>query len=515
MVILVGPNGSGKSSLFEAFNYWFSTVRMSIPFTPDYHVKVGTAAVQNRNELMQKINVQFHGIAVDPRDDPAINKKLFYFRSAYRHEADFTIQQLTRTADILENQRRPQMMINPEARVSDNYQRIVASSIETLFDSAKKEETAGDITDRLIGRVREAMQRVFPNLILSGLGRPMEDGTFRFEKGVSRSYHYKNLSGGEKAAFDLLLDFIVKSESFNDTVFCIDEPDLHMHTRLQANLLEELYRQLPTNCQLWIATHSIGMTRRAMDLHRASPSEVVFLDFGDRDFDYPQEMTPGSVDRTFWKRVFGVALDDIAELVAPSEVVFCEGRKEDGRVKRNPSFDATVYRTIFSPGHPDTEFVPLGGTADVEKDAILVGGVLDRLFSSIKMWSVFDKDDRSPAEIADLKNEGIKVLRRRDLENYLWDDEVLTKLCAVHNWEAAAAVLIAKKQSLLGEAEANGKPANDIKWISGRLYNETKGLLSLTGCGNNAVAFARDILAPLITSGMAVYTELEEDVFSL
>jgi hypothetical protein len=255
---------------------------------------------------------------------------------------------------------------------------------------------------------------------------------------VSRSYHYKKLSGGEKDAFDLLLDFIVKSESFDATVFCIDEPDLHMHTRLQASLLEELYRQLPTNCQLWVATHSIGMTRRAMDLHRASPSEVVFLDFGDRDIDYPQEMAPASVDRTFWKRVFGVALDDIAELVTPSEIV--------------------------------------------------------------------------PAEVADLKTEGIKVLRQRDLKNYLWDDEVLTKLCAVHNWAAAAAVLIAEKQSLLGEAEANGKPANDIKWISGRLYNEAKKHLSLTGCGNNATTFARDSLAPLITSGMAVYSELE-DVF--
>jgi hypothetical protein len=176
MVILVGPNGSGKSSLFEAFNFWFSIVRMSIPFAPHYHAKVRTAAVRDWNELMQKISVQFHGIA----DDPAINKKLFYFRSAYRHEADFTIEQLTRTADILDDQRRPQMMIKPQARVSDNYQRIVASSIETLFDYTMKNETDEDITDRLIGRVREAMQRVFPNLILSGLGRPLEDGTFRF-----------------------------------------------------------------------------------------------------------------------------------------------------------------------------------------------------------------------------------------------------------------------------------------------------------------------------------------------
>ena len=149
--------------------------------------------------------------------------------------------------------------------------------------------------------------------------------------------------------------------------------------------------------------------------------------------------------------------------------------------------------------HPDTEFVPLGGTAEVEKDAILIGEVLNRLFNSIK--------------IAELKTKSIKVLRRRDLENYLWDDEVLTKLCITHNQAAAATVLIAEKQNLVNGAKANGKPDNDIKWVSRRLYNEAKRLLVLTGCGNNAMAFARDSLAPLITPGMAVYDELEADLF--
>lgn len=405
------------------------------------------------------------------------------------------------------------MTINPEARVSDNYQRIVAQSLEDLFDPAMKDQKAGMITDRMIGRVREAMQRVFPNLNLSGPGRPMEGGTFLFEKGTSHGYHYKNLSGGEKAAFDLLLDFIIKSESFDNTVFCIDEPDLHMHTGLQASLLEELYRQLPANCQLWVATHSIGMTRCAMDLHRRSQREVIFLDFGDRDFDRPQHMVPIAVDRSFWKRIFGVALDDLADLVAPSEIVFCEGKKESGTGNRNPSFDATVYRTIFSSHHPDTEFVPLGGTPEIEKDAILVSGVLNRLYSSIDMWSVFDKDDRSANEIADLRTQRIKVLRRRDLESYLWDDEVIKKLCTSRNQAAEAAALITEKQNLLATAPASGRPVDDIKWISGPLYNATKKRLALTGCGNNAEAFARDTLAPPITPGMAVYRELEEDVF--
>ena len=515
LVVLVGPNGSGKSSLFEAFNYWFSQVRNSINFSSDYHVKTGTPSISNWSDLMNRIQIRFHGLndGDDPRYHGEKKRKLFYFRSAYRHEPDLAIGHLERANDVLEDVRRPVLMINSEARVSDNYQRMVALSVKSLYDPEMREVTAGDITDKLAGRVREAMQRVFPDLVFSGLGNPLENGTFLFHKGASRNYQYKNLSGGEKAAFDLLLDFIVKCESFDDTVFCIDEPELHMHTRLQSSLLDELLRQLPDDCQLWIATHSIGMTRRAMELHRASPSEVVFFDFGKRDFDDAQVITPATVDREFWRNLFGVALGDLAELVAPSEIVFCEGRRESSTGKRNPSFDARIYRSVFGSTHPDTEFVPLGGTSEVEQNAMIIGDALQNLLSSVKIWSVFDRDDRSSQEIADLESKGTRVLRRRDLENYLWDDEVLAKLCRTCGNPSAEPLIVSKKNELVLQAQACGRPSDDIKSISGQLYNQVKTILGLTGCGNDTTAFSRDTLAPLITPDMAVYRELEEDVF--
>ena len=512
LVVLVGPNGTGKSSLFEAFNFWISPAR-GVSYQQDYHWKVGHVSHEHWGQLHQKINIEFYTEALDPSSKSEKVKKAFYFRSAYRHEPDFSARDLSQIDEILTDSRRPSMMISHESRVSDNYRRIVATSIKDLYDREKKAVPAGEIIERIIGKVREAMQRVFEDLNLTGPGEPLLEGTFLFEKGASRDYRYKNLSGGEKAAFDLLLDFIIKTETFNDTVFCVDEPELHMHTKLQSRLLDELYRQLPDNCQLWIATHSIGMTRRAMEIYKDNPSEVVFLDFEDRNFDTNVIITPAIVDRQFWKRVFTVALDDLAELIAPSQVVFCEGRPEREGRRRNTTFDADIYRRIFRTSHPDTEFVPLGGANDIEKNSVLISGIFKELFRSMQIWNLLDRDDRSDEEIERLNAEGTQVLHRRDLENYLWDDEILTKLCNVKEQDDLTAQVLEAKANLMREAIAAGNSADDIKAISGPLYVQVKRLLRLRQCGNTTEEFARVTLAPLITPDTSAYRELEAQIF--
>ena len=52
-----------------------------------------------------------------------------------------------------------------------------------------------------------------------------------------------------------------------------------------------------------------------------------------------------------------------------------------------------------------------------------------------------------------------------------------------------------------------------LNWASGQIYVACKNILGLTQCGNDARAFMRDTLAPLITTEMAVYGELKRDIF--
>ena len=315
---------------------------------------------------------------------PEERKKVFYVRSAYRNDPDFRIQKLQRTGDPLDEVRVSRMIDN-DAAVSRNYQGLASQGLEDLYEHGEGSMTFDRYRTESIGDVREALGGLFPDLELNSLGNPLEEGTFRFTKGVSQGFVFKNLSGGEKAAFDLILDLVVARRNYDNTVFCIDEPESHMNMRLQAKLLTVLYNLIPENCQLMLATHSIGMMRRARDIESNAPGRVVFLDFGDRNFDTPQIIQPEKPDRTFWHRAYDIALDDLAALVAPSRVIICEG--EMGK----NSVDAPCYEKIFKDEFPDTRFAPMGGTREIEDDKRGLAEALRLLIGSLVVVRLIDR----------------------------------------------------------------------------------------------------------------------------
>ncbi len=402
-------------------------------------------------------------------------------------------------------------MIDNDGAVSKNFQRLASQAIEDVFDPEDGSVTLDEFRELVLGDIRTAFARLFPEVELHSLGNPLEDGTFRFTKGVSSGFSFKNLSGGEKSAFDLILDLIIARRSYDDTIFCIDEPESHMNSKLQAELLSVLYDLVPKSCQLMLATHSIGMMRRARDIEVTYPGTVVFLDFGGRNFDKNQVIEPTVPDVEFWNSAYEIALADLAALVAPERVVVCEGEPRNRKVGQNYSQDARCYERIFLKEVPQTRFVPGGNAEEVAHDKRGIAYALGVLAQGIEVLKLIDLDDLSPAEVNDLEKGGARVLSRRNLESYLFDDEVLGALAASVGREASTGALLAEKRSILTQRPDDA--SDDLKPASGEIYVACKRVLGLANPGNTAKTFMRDTLAPLIKPGMKVYETLRQDVF--
>lgn len=505
LIMLTGPNGSGKSSFFDALYTWHRyNWRQEPRWDVGYHRKVSSA---KQNAWQDDVAVEFHNEAPPEKRE---RKKAFYFRSAYRNDPEFEINRLNRTPDLVEEVRLNRMIDN-DAAVSKNYQRMASQGLEDIYENETPDLTIGEFRQKTIGEVRDAMLRIFPTLELNSLGNPLTTGTFKFTKGASSGFLFKNLSGGEKAVFDLILDLVIARREYDRTVFCIDEPESHMNTKLQAELLGVLYDLTPDGCQFVLATHSIGMMRRARDIEMASPGSVCFLDFGDRDFDSPATIEPAVPNRAFWQRAYEVALDDLASLIAPSRVVICEGAALGITSGRNVAHDARCYNIIFENEFPETRFVSAGSASEVESDRLGIAEAIRSLIDGLQIIRIIDRDDRSDSEVAELVDKDVRVLKRRNIESYLFDDEVIRALADKVGKPEKAASLLEKKAELLAASDG---PPDDLKRIRGPLYNFCKAELGLTACGNTAEAFMRDTLAPLIRPSMALYDSLKGEIFS-
>jgi hypothetical protein len=379
-----------------------------------------------------------------------------------------------------------------------------------------------DLRDELIGKVRNSMKAVFGDLLLKDIADPTQGGAFFFERGTVKKYHYKNLSGGEKGAFDILLDLHVKKQYFDDAIYCIDEIETHLHTRVQGKLLKEMVAVLPQKSQLWITTHSLGVMRAALELEKEQPGSVSIIDFDGIDPDVPREIEPSNIGRATWDKLLSIALDDLSVMVAPNHVVVCEGSSIGSRRK---DFDAEIYNKIFRQSTNSVIFVSGGGSEQVKATGVSVGNTIAAILPGSKVYSLTDRDDRSDDEVQRLRQEGQLILDQRNMESYLFSDEVIEALVKTSNrienetttttesfstaLEALIDQALKMKKQAIEESISRGNPADDLKSASGPIFNSLKRLLQLTRCGNNKDEFMRDTLAPLITPTMSCYQDLK------
>ena len=65
----------------------------------------------------------------------------------------------------------------------------------------------------------------------------------------------------------------------------------------------------------------------------------------------------------------------------------------------------------------------------------------------------------------------------------------------------------------ISESIARGNASDDLKSAGNDICTDLKRLFQLTRCGNNGESIMRDTISKRITGDMAIFKELEQDIF--
>jgi hypothetical protein len=207
-----------------------------------------------------------------------------------------------------------------------------------------------------------------------------------------------------------------------------------------------------------------------------------------------------------WEKLLSITLDDLSERIAPKVVVVCEG-SSFGTQRKN--FDAEIYNRILGTHVADILFMSGGSSQQVAATGVSVRETLSPILRTTKILALADRDDKSATEVAHWEAKGDIVLTERNLESFLFADDVIESLAVREGKQSVLADALKIKADALASSVARGNAPDDFKSAAGEIYIKLKQLLGLQRSGNNTDAFMRDTLAPLIVPGMASYQKLK------
>ena len=441
IIALVGSNGCGKSSVFDGMMF----------LQNNHHVVGRHGAGETKSHSMKGIDYKHQDIEIsfDRGNYSAIYEEkapsgkgatIFNLRSPHRHNGHMKVTTLGVVSNINSNNVGASKTNDLDDKMLENYQR--------LYSKIDNELRLSDITlsqakEKIFGELNKILKKCL-ELEITDVGNILDNrGCLYFKKNNQpNEFEFNVLSSGEKEVVDILLDLYLKKENYNDTIYLIDEPELHLNTGIQKNFLLEITKIIPETCQLWIATHSVGFLR-AIKENLKDDCQIIYFN-GDYS-STAKILEPMPKTRDNWQKIFEIALEDMVALMVPKEIICCEGRNAAGTDGLEKGFDARVYNKIFAETRSDALFVSGGGHGEIDKYHPFALSILKKVVSGFEFLVLKDKDindgninDESPTTdkqrldwIAKDPNKH-RMLKRKEVEDYLLDFQIFSKLFNKH-----------------------------------------------------------------------------------
>ena len=505
IVALVGPNGCGKSSVFDAMlflNNTYYPIGNSGSKDYKYH-----SLDQVPNYSSQNVSIEFdegpYNKVREQKSIDGLQNTIFSFRSSFRYNGNLNVKESRAVGELRNNYFGASSASDIDQRMEENYRRlnIKYNKYQKDTDSRPSEAKA-----HIIGELNSAISNCL-HLTIDDIGDIGDGkGTLSLKKeDTANAFEYNLLSSGEKEVIDILLDLYLRKDEYTDSIYIIDEPELHLNTAIQRKLLVEINKMVPSGCQIWVATHSIGFLRALQDELNEDSQIIEFKD----ENHWASEaytLTPMKKSRNNWRSLFATALDDLTNLISPKRIIYCEGRAEPTVAGGERGLDAKVYNTIFGERYPETLFISSGGNTELDQRSNIAIRILSKIFEGVEILVLKDRDmasgklvDENARKLyLENENDNHRVLKRFEIENYLYDKEVLKKYCASNELTFDETNYDAFVTDVINQ---------NLKDSTGRIKNICGIRPSV-----NSERFKQN-LASVIDSSMSVYTELEQVIF--